>query len=156
MKRLVSLMLVVGLFVPALAFGDDLIPPPWPRSTDGTTYAAWDTWDFEFPADTYLADEEFNPYGSPTVYDPNGFAEVLPTYDGRPDVLHLTGGDWLELNVPNNPASNDFKDIFLQVVWHWDGAIDIPDVYIPSAGSTVTITDEFFLDGAGPEPAGWW
>ena len=151
MIRLLSLSLVLVFCLPSAVLADDLIPPPWDRTTTpGSTYAEWDTWDFEIPDDHFLADAEFNPYGTPEVVDPVGFAEVLSIYDGRSDVLHTTDGDWMELHIPNSSDPNPFKDIYLQIVWHWDGAIDIPDVYVPSTGTTVSITDEFPLE------AGWW
>ncbi len=152
MKRLLSLGLAAVLLLPLAALADDLIPPPWDRLAPGSTYAEWYTWDFEVPAGVYLADAEYNPYGTPTVEDPYDMGEVLPSYDGRDDVLHLTDGYWLEMMLPNDPSQRAEKDIFLQITWHWDGIVDIPDVYIPEEGATVSITDEHHFG----DPQGWW
>ncbi|MBN1512792.1 MAG: PEP-CTERM sorting domain-containing protein [Phycisphaerae bacterium] len=152
MWRVVLAVGAVAL-VSSVALGDDLIPPPWERvTTPGTTYAMWHTWDFEMPDDHFLGDEEFNPYGTPEVIDPTGFAVVESGYGGRQSVLHTTDGDWLELHIPNTDVPNQFKDIYLQITWHWDGVLDVPDVYIPSSGASVEITDEFHFG----DPFGWW
>jgi hypothetical protein len=143
--------LAAALTFAAVAVADDLIPPPWDRGDPGTTYQCWDTWIPGGPGE-YLPDNEFNPYGQPYIYDPNDMASVVPEYDGRPDVMIVPDGWWLEIMLPNDPTPNPRKDIYLQMVWHWDGAPDIPEVYDPPTGWGIEITDEFDLG----DPTGWW
>ncbi|MFH1419847.1 MAG: PEP-CTERM sorting domain-containing protein [Planctomycetota bacterium] len=118
MGKLLIAFAVVGLVAPA-ALADDLNPPTW-RGDPGSTFQHW--YDFANVLGWDIApDVEDNQYGNPNLNSPYGDFEVLPSYQGRTNVLH--GIDWeeFELFIPNNPIENDSKDILLQVVWHWDG-----------------------------------
>ena len=135
MKRLILAALVIGLIAPAIASADDYNPPAW-RYGENTTYAEWSTWiDM---GGVYYADYEFNNSG-------NGYAELstaAPTaevvsYSGRDDVLHVQ--DWddyegIDINIPNYDTPNPYKEVHLQVVWHWDG---FPGYAIDPAGNII-------------------
>ncbi len=147
MKNVLMALAIVALIAPA-ALADDLIPPPWERYTEGTTYQEWDTWETVGPA-TYVADDYYNPYGIPWAYDYED-GEVWD-YLGR-NALVMDNGDPLEIYIDNTGDSSPdtWKDIYLQIVWHWDGTPSIPELYTPGTGWTVAITDEFQLEGD------WW
>jgi len=146
------LVLAAVILMAPVALADDLIDPPWERvTTPGTTYAEWDGWfDWEVDGD-YLPDDEYNPYGQPIVTD-DELGTVLDEYAGRYDVLQVLNGDPVAIQIPNtgNEAPDTWKDIYLQITWHWDGAPDIPEISIPATGGTIAFTDEFQLGD------GWW
>jgi hypothetical protein len=133
MRKFVIACLAIAILAPA-ALADDLNLPPWTRTTTpNTTYQDWYSW-IEWDPDEYLPDNEYNPYydwgidDGPMVLDPYSYAEVVD-YEGREDVLHVTDGYWLEVHIPNTDIPNPRKEIYLQWVWHFDGAPDFPEVY---------------------------
>ena len=130
-KALVALMAAV-LITPAVV-ADDLNPPPWVRETEYTTYQVWDDWDTigggaHFAEDLYTypgATEGPWAYvgGSPAVWD---------DYDGR-KALVITDGEPIDIQLPNCAEDQDrYKEIYLQIVWHWDGGVDIPELTWPT------------------------
>ena len=155
MRKLAALA-IVALLAP-LALADDLNPPPWERiTTEGTTFQHWESWfDWYVPGEEYLADTEYNPYGTPAVMDPNGYSEVLSEYEGRDDVLHVSEGWWLEVMLPNTDTANPVKEVYLQWVWHWDGLPDYPEVY--DLYGTIDSWEIEVLDSYPfAETEGWW
>ena len=152
MKRVLAFLVVVALVAPA-ALADDLIAPPWERGAPGTTFQEWDSWE-TIGSGTYVADNYDNDYGIPYIVDPYEAGVVYAEYLGRQDVMVIDDGSWLEMYIDNTPDAgpDTWKDIYLQITWHWDGTPDIPDVWYPSTGSTIEITDEWYFD----DPEGWW
>ncbi len=138
---------------------DDEIQPPWPREIVRTTFQVWDSWSYDAANAVYPAEPGFfNPYykpGTPTdgpaIVEPAGTA-VVGQYDGRQQVITVPDGDWLEIHIPNSLEPRDTKDIYMQIVWHWDGAPDIPDVYYPTTGVTISLLEEHHFG----EIEGWW
>jgi len=161
MRKLVITVALVGLVAPVV-LADDLNPPPWERiTTPNTTYQHWDSWFDWYVTGEYLPDDEYNPYyefgveDGPLVVDPYGFGEVLDEYEGRPDVLHLTDGDWLEIMLPNTDTPNPQKDIYFQWVWHWDGAPSYPEIY-DLFGTIDNWELEVLESYPFGETEGWW
>lgn len=119
-RRSRTLQLLAGLAAlawtaPILA--DDLIPPPWPRFSPGSTVQAWD-----FSAGSGGGAPDAlpfsNPYGTPflTVTDPANF---LPTWNGRNDVWAVNDLDFLRFDIPNDgPNLSAIKDVWLQITYN--------------------------------------
>ncbi len=132
LKELLLAVAVVGIVSPAV-LADDLNTPPWQRETENTTYQIWDTWD-TLGNGVYEAQEFYtspNAWENPWIYAPS--ATIWSSYDGRDDVLVINDGNPLEIyiqNWPDNPAGS--KEIYMQITYHWDGFIDIPELVWPS------------------------
>ena len=123
----------------ATATADDLIPPPWNRGAPGTTYVHFDSW--IDAGGFYVGDSEYNPIDF-AIGDAPG-STVLPDYAGRTDVLEVLGGDPLVINIPNYPPDNPYKDIYLQLTWHFDGVSDVP--YTDPMETSVALLDQIAL-----------
>ncbi len=59
--------------------------------------------------------------------------------------------DWeeIELFIPNQPIENDYKEIILQVVWHWDGPPGYswePQGTIIDSDLSVPLGDDWYYD----------
>lgn len=130
MKKLLIAIAVVGLVSPAV-LADDLNPPPWARGTEYTTYQAWDAWTNGVNG-VYEAEDFFtspNALENPWIYAPGG--SLWGDYDGR-DALVIADENPIEIWLPNWPEDQDrYKEVYLQIVWHWDGGIDIPELAWP-------------------------
>jgi hypothetical protein len=123
--------------MPLLA--DDLFPPPW-RGQPGTTMQQW-----KFSVDNRqpLPDLVNNPYGVPAMtilpfpaqpgwYDSYGVP--LP----RQGVYPLSGQ--IDIDIPNAPLTNEFKEIWIQLVWTPMPEVPLgePGILITALGSQVT------------------
>ena len=131
MKNLLIAIAVVGLASPTL-LADDLNPPPWVRGAEYTTYQAWDAWT-NGVNDVYEAEAFFtspNASENPWIHARGGI--LWGKYNGR-DALAIEGDDPIEIHLPNWSEDQDrYKEIYLQIVWHLDAGIDIPELVSPA------------------------
>jgi hypothetical protein len=101
----------------AAAVLDNRGAPGW-RGQPGTTYQAWD---FEYPigpGEPILPDlGGMNPNGpAQLTYYPGLFSQGwVPDFGGMRGVLPLSGS--IEIDIPNFPEPNPYKDIIIQLVW---------------------------------------
>jgi hypothetical protein len=131
---LAGLILAVGA-TPLLA--DDIYPPPW-RGQPGTTMQQW-----KFSVDNRqpLPDLVNNPYGNPTMtivpFPPEWYASYGDPYQ-RYGVYPLSGV--IEIDIPNAPSPNEFKEIWIQLVWapEAQNPNGVPGIVITAPGSQVT------------------
>ncbi|MCK4343027.1 MAG: hypothetical protein KAY37_15035 [Phycisphaerae bacterium] len=164
MRRIIGLLAILALVTPG-ALAEDNHPPDW-RYQANTTYQAW-----EFDQDTgsggyWEADDGWFGPGNPYVpgYGPDfycdwNYDEWLSEYDGRNGVFHFDiPWDRISFNLWNWEEDPDrYKEIYIQITWHWDGTPAIPELYNPySENTTVEMLEEVYLGGGGPPPDGWW
>ncbi|UCD73832.1 MAG: hypothetical protein JSV91_08530 [Phycisphaerales bacterium] len=158
-KRLVIIVLMLGLAAPAMA--DDLIPPPWDRYTPNTVFAHWT---FDSPANDegqYVAEDfwQLSVFDDPYIDSYYNDAYWLDEFEGRDGVINPWGGDYLQMHLDNYDCYSPVKFIYLQITWWTDGyegdrpLPDVWDAYSPHGPvdwSVAEITDEFELGD------GWW
>ncbi len=125
MKHLVLMLLVAGIVFPAVAMADDRNPPPW-RYEPNTTFSHWDQWlgASGEKTESFAPDDEFNYLGESAQATSDAPVVEVIDYAGSEDVLHIEDyGSYkgLVLTIPNYPDPNPYKEVVLQVVWHWDG-----------------------------------
>ena len=104
--RLTIASVLIFLFTPNTARGEDLTPPPW-RGDDNTTFQHW--W---FPPANFggpAPDAVDNPYGAPAMS--GSASDWRPVYRGALGVWRLSGSDALIFDIPNTPDGAE-KDIW--------------------------------------------
>lgn len=153
MKKLLTTLIAV--VVAGAAIADDLVPPPWrvpgQPLPPGATYQEW-TWDrgAQNPNDG-TADNYINPYGIPTVVHPapNPPYPILPTFEGRVNVLCLDAGRTISFKIPNQeePAPH-YKEVWLQLTYFAPAGTPLPQPLPPPGGTGATI-------GHMPLPGSW-
>lgn len=119
-RRLVTLVLVLGLVGPVLA--DDLIQPDW-RYTPNTVFAHFG---FDSPANAdgqYIAEDfwQLVTFEDPWIDTYYGDADWYDDFEGRQGVLGPWGGDVVQLHLDNYNCYNPVKYMYLQVTWWTDG-----------------------------------
>ncbi|MCK4658294.1 MAG: PEP-CTERM sorting domain-containing protein [Phycisphaerae bacterium] len=119
MKHLVAVLIAAVLLVPVAAFAEDIHPPTW-RGDPGSTYQQW-TFEDDTAWPPVYPEVDNNPYGEPVLDSATHDYERLGNYSGRDGIL-FDEMDNIVITLPNCGGSYDYKDIVLQVVWHWDGA----------------------------------
>jgi len=119
MKKLITicLVLVCVLSTVSTVLADDLYPPTW-RGLPGTVTAEWDSWT-GFGYMMYPDSWNSNP-GLP--YPPDSYAyngtTLLPEYNGRTNVIELTGDRQIDFWLPNFDNENPYKDVWIQVTYY--------------------------------------
>ena len=99
----------------ATAILDDRGAPDW-RGEPGTTLQQWDFFEPVQPGALIMPDQDFNPIApAQLTYYPGLFSEWVPDFGGAIGVLPLSGS--IEIDIPNFPESNPYKDIIVQLVW---------------------------------------
>lgn len=115
MKRFLFVAVLLCL-VAQFAYADDFNPPSW-RGLPGTTFQAWE---FSDPNPNPLPTVMNNPYGMPsTTVVPNNGLSWIPLLNGRQGVWPLSG--FIETTIPNNPAPNPTKTIWVSLTWTAQG-----------------------------------
>ena len=112
--------LVVLALTATSATADDLVPPPWERGAEGTTFQVWE---FNTPDNPVPPDAVGNPFGDPfaiiigsgldtAAFDPLWLAE-----DGQHAGVWRTEG-YVGLWLPNDPIPRQWKHIWLQITYN--------------------------------------
>ena len=113
MKRHVFVVLLCSLALAGSAFADDLVPPPWQRGTEGSTWAAWE---FSTCDPNPMPDAGYLPYGESDMTVWTGIGqEWWDSWEGRQGVWPLSGA--LEALLLNRPEPLPYKDIQVQITW---------------------------------------
>ena len=129
--------------------------PSW-RGDDNTTYQAWGFDNDNNPADL---DIDLNPYGDPTAevigvdppYGPPDF--VAPntywkdTDNGHQGLWRIYGDSSLRLYLPNNPVTNDYKEIWLQLTYYASGETGaMPEFFVFPENAALNLISKIQVD----------
>lgn len=117
MKRLIISVIAVFLGTASIGFADDLVPPPWVRQSDGTTFQSWD---FSTSDSEPVPDSVYNPYGDPAL-------RVKTDYQWSDGAWPLSGE--IDAYIPNRPYPFEAKEIWLQLTWKEEDLC--PDPFLP-------------------------
>lgn len=148
MRRMALFLMVSAacLFMAGSAFADDINPPPWPRGSEGTTYAMW-----EFLTPDTIPDEEMNEYGqSELIPYPGWEQEWEQEWGGRIGVWPLSGA--IDIHIPNRPEPLPFKDIWIQVTWaeQFPGAVPtVSEQWVNNPPLEADLVGEIVLEPTG-------
>lgn len=130
MKNLIIVAIAAVLGAASTALCDDLVPPPWQRQSDGTTFQSWD---FSTSDSEPVPDSVYNPYGTPTLFISEN---SLWSDDG---VWSLSGE--IDVLIPNRPNPFEVKEIWLQLTWKGEDLCSLPP--IPQIGATGIPTSDY-------------
>lgn len=115
---------VVAIGAVASSSAEDLYPPIWRTSPPGQDATTHQVWEFsQGPAGPHPnpvivpPDIDNNQFGDPlaSVYGEFPYALWKETDNGHQGVWRIE--DYIQLDVPNSPTPNDYKDIWLQVTY---------------------------------------
>jgi len=143
--KLISAVLCIVLFLPALVSAYIIFEPSW-VSSDGTTFQEWSFDDNDNPA---LPEFMSNPYGGAsaaiTVGDMGeGWFESIPGLGTQTGLWSLGCGGAIVLEIDNRDEPLPYKEIWLQVTYYLDIS-QPPIVDVPGAafleGETVLVED---------------
>jgi hypothetical protein len=163
MKRAIILAVsVVLICAPALA--DDLVDPPWPRGSDGTTLQIWQFGDpgvydpnegsYSYPE----PDVDNNQYGVADLRTYTGVGqEWLPDWGGRDGLWPLSG--LITIDIPNRQEPLPYKEIWIQLTWasQTPGSIPYLETEVPigsEAGPPGVVTESSLGPTGEPPPVG--
>ena len=121
MKRLIAICLVCVLSTASIVLADDVLPPSW-RGEPGTVTAQWDSWACGYtwnPVVLYPDSWSSNPGlpSSPVAYAYDG-ASLLYNFEGRTNVVELTGDYQLGFDMPNFENDNPEKLMRIQATYY--------------------------------------
>lgn len=122
---------------------DDLNPPPWLRYQPGTTFQQWE---FLTPSANPLPDLVYNPYGMPELTAiPGALQTWQAEWDGRQGVWPLSGT--MLVGISNNPVSNPYKDVWIQLTWEPQAVGNRPTVWETISDVYGTVVSEQSVGG---------
>jgi hypothetical protein len=116
MKKLTTICLVCVLSTASIVLADNIIPPSW-RGQPGTVTAEWDNWEgysYMMYPDAWTSNPQLS--STPNAHAYNG-ASLLPTFNGRTNVIELTGDRQIDFWLPNFDNKNPYKDVWIQVTY---------------------------------------
>ncbi|MCK4342174.1 MAG: PEP-CTERM sorting domain-containing protein [Phycisphaerae bacterium] len=131
---------LIGLFAfSAHLYAEDTNPPTW-RGDELTTYQYW-----EFnTSDNPLAPDNpgGNPYGDvqATVTGNFPFTQWLDTHEGYQGVWQFE--DYILLEIPNNPAPNDYKEVWIQITYYAEEAANPEILSVPALSGEVQVLEK--------------
>lgn len=155
MKRMIFLCGIVGVLLSGSAtaqFAFDLAPD-W-RGLPGTTLQMWDFVEPVGPQVPVMSEQGLNPNGPATLfYYPGLTSGWVPDFEGRLGVLPLSGS--IQIDIPNFPEPNPYKDIIIQLVWAAETPRGIPfiDELFSTEVATLLETTPLGADVLPPTPA---
>jgi len=122
MKRFLFVLAVGALMASsAMAVPSYLASLSWSRGSPGST---WQEWTFDDTDNPAAPESSNNPYGSPLAYLSGDDLAHWAASDGHSGLWHAgsVGDDELHitLDIPNNEALNEFKEVWLEVVYRVD------------------------------------
>jgi hypothetical protein len=129
--------LVVG-FLAGSVLADDILPPPWQRGSDRTTYQDW-----TFATNTNPTGPDvgiINPYGVPTATVSGGaWAQY---YDNHVGVWTLLNSDsFINVPIANAPDHLDWtKNLWIQLTWQPNSG-GSPNLLVDGRQTTLHETD---------------
>jgi hypothetical protein len=113
MKGCVFVLAAAALLsMPSLA--DDLFPPAWRGSAD-TTFQEW-TFDTDQYPD-WQPEQADNPYGQPYIHTLDGGEHWDDSLPGDRFGIFTVSSDTVFVELPNVPAANDWKLVYVQMTW---------------------------------------
>lgn len=125
MKALATFAIVaVALGAGAVSSAEDLYPPIWRTSPPGQDATTHQVWEFsQGPAGPHpnpvivAPDVDNNQFGDAqaAVYGEFPYALWKATDNGHQGVWRFE--DYIQLDVPNSPTPNEYKDIWLQITY---------------------------------------
>jgi hypothetical protein len=148
-------LVVAGVLgqVSAVICDPDQDPAPF-RGGPNTTLQSWL---FSTEANPDFPDVKNNPYGDPRIdleiSDPQGPAFYFPQ-DGDHQGVWLVNRSYMEMivTVPNNPAKNASKDIWLQITYRSDEMGAIPGIIVFPDGGDTNIVPSYAMDMVKTNP----
>lgn len=145
-------LVVLGLGLVNAVMADDLYPPPW-RGQPGSTFQQWE---FSTPNPITPPDLMNNPYGVPSAHAYPGTSQNwIDQWGGRQGMWPLSGT--IEVNIPNNPIPNDYKDIWVQLTWARQVPSSAPVVWEMNSGIHGSVIHDMPLAPTGyPYPNDLW
>ena len=133
---LVIIAVVVGQGLAAL----DSNPAPWRTNPAGEAPTTYQSWDFTNGTDPMASnvvldpDVDLNPYGTATLTIAGGFLDNTVHYDAYYNHQGVWGfEDNLNVNIPNQPIENPFKEIWIQMTYRSD-MFNAPNVFVLPEG----------------------
>jgi hypothetical protein len=137
MKRwiLVCLLMMIAFGSSgALTWADDLLPPPWTRGSDRTTYQDWT---FSSGVNPIAPDVGIaNPYGIPEATVTNG--SWTQYFDNHVGVWDLGSNSFIDVVIPNAPDHPEWtKLLWTQLTWQGD----LPNVSVNGLLGQLVETD---------------
>jgi hypothetical protein len=154
MKKLMTICLVFVCVLSTVntVLADDIYPPTW-RGQPDTVTARWDSWT-GYSYMMYPDAWNSNPGLSylPSAYAYEG-ASFLPEFEGRTDVIKLTGNSQIDFWLPNFDQENPYKEVQIQVTYfatstaQWSGVDASTFPYSAEVSEPVLITDYNHGDG---------
>jgi hypothetical protein len=118
MKKLITICLVCVLSNSVAVLADDYLPPTW-RDQPGTVTAQWDSWagfGYTMSPDSWTNNPLPLLSPAPNAYAYNG-TSLLSEFQGRTNVIELTGNNQIDFWLPNFDNQNPYKDVWIQVTY---------------------------------------
>lgn len=117
MKKLITICLICVLSIASTVLADDIMSPQW-RGQSGTVTAQWNSW-IGFGYEMYPDSWGSNPGVSftPNAYAYSG-ASFLSEFNGRTNIIELTGDHQIDFAMPNFDTQNPFKEVQIQVTYY--------------------------------------
>ena len=124
----------------------DLGQPAW-RGQSGTTFQQWDFLEPVTPEQPMDPDAGWvNPNGSAQlIYYPGSTTGWTQDVDRHQGVLPLSGS--IQIDIPNFPVQNPYKDIIVQLVWAPETPRGNPFIDEALTGEVATLVETIQLDG---------
>ena len=140
-KILTFTIALTVLCVPALA--DDLVPPSW-RGQQGTTFQMWE---FSTPSNPAVPEVVDNINGTPmaVIFGEPPLTQWWAEDRGRLGVWEIS--EMIELQIPNFPEPNPYKEIWIQVTYD-AGAASLPEFFVMPAYTTLELVQSIPLTDA--------
>jgi hypothetical protein len=131
------MMIVFGSSV-ALTWADDLLPPPWQRGSDRTTYQDWT---FATNGNPLGPDVGIiNPYGIPTATISGG--TWTQYFDNHVGVWSLGSDSFIDAPIPNAPDHPDWnKNLWIQLTWQPEQGT-VPTILVDNLPVNLYETDQ--------------
>ena len=150
-KYLLLLVSFFFIFAAVPAQADDVLPPEW-RGAPNSMWAEWDNWNVDGSADTWVTWDN-NYYGLIPPYS-SLIWEVMPEYEGRQDVVEVSGHDELTFYMDNYDSPNPVKLVRVQITYFWFGPEPLGfDVWTELDGEDTFYPAELFEVCGHPD--GW-
>lgn len=145
MSTLKVLAVVAAVGICAVAFADDLNPPPWRTNPPGQGSTTFQQWEFNTNANPAAPDVVHNNFGAPVanIHGDFPYTVWLANDNGHNGVWRFE--DWISLDVPNDPIQHPYKEIWIQITYS-AGAGHDPQLFTEPPESNVETVNKVQLD----------